>query len=197
MKIRNLSRHNAAINSIGLLILLTTTMGCGVLFPVNRVVKLHPVILTSENLPTMRLTSSDRNSRPTIRGPALESAVIVEFEQQWNGNQLIIEYWLFDAAYTAKKAAEAYRFRIVASTPNYHLERNPGYVIGDATWHVSPKRWSENWTTELYFVKNNVLVYITAKGHPSNQLRLVRDVARKIEAKINAVLPKNQVFSNG
>ena len=134
----------------------------------------------------MQLTSSDRNSRLTTRGPTLESGVIVEFEQRWNENQLIVEYWLFDAAYTAKKAAETYRFRRVAGTPNYDLKRNPEDVIGDATWHISPKRWSENGTTELYFVKNNVIVYITAKGYPSNQLWLVRDVARKIEAKINA-----------
>ena len=192
MKIRNLSRHNTPISRIGLLILLTPIMGCGFLFHVNRVVKLHPVILTPEDLPRMRLTSSDRNSRPTTRGPALESSIIVEFEQQWNENQLIVEYWLFDAAYTAKKAAEAYRFRRVAGAPNYHLERKPEEVIGDATWHLNPRGGSRNWTTELYFVKNNVLVYITAKGHPSNQLSLVRDVARKIEAKINAVLPKNK-----
>ena len=187
MTIRNLSRHNTPISLVGLLILLTMTIGCGVLFHVNRVVKLHPVILTPEDLPTMQLTSSDSNRRPTTRGPTLESAVIVEFEQRWNENQLIVEYWLFDAAYTAKKAAETYRFRRVAGTSNHNLDRNPEEVIGDATWHLRPmRRWAPHWTTELYFVKNNVLVYITAKGHPSNQLRRVRDVARKIEAKINA-----------
>ena len=187
MKIRNLSKHNTSISRLGLLILLTTTIGCGVLFYVNRVVKLHPVILTSGDHPTMQLTSSARNSRLTTRGPALESAVIVEFKQQWNENQLKVEYWLCDAAYTAKKAAEAYRFRSGARTPNHDLERNPEEVIGDATWHLRPmRRWAPYWTTELYFVKNNVIVYITAKGHPSNKLRFVRDVARKIEAKINA-----------
>lgn len=184
-------RQNTPISRIGLLILLTTTIGCGVLFHVNRVVKLHPIILTPEDLPTMQLTSSDRNSRPTTRGPTLESAAIVEFEQRWNENQLIVEYWLFDAAYTAKKAAETYRFRRVAGTSNHDLERNPEEVIGDATWHLRPmRRWAPHWTTELYFVKNNVIVYITAKGHPSTQLWLVRDVARRIEAKINAALPK-------
>ena len=41
-------------------------------------------------------------------------------------------------------------------------------------------------------MKNNVLVHVITDGPSSNQLQLARDVARKIEAKIEAVLPKNE-----
>ena len=44
----------------------------------------------------------------------------------------------------------------------------------------------------LLFVKNNVLLHVITDGPSSNQLQLARDVARKIEAKIEAVLPKNE-----
>ena len=176
--------RRAPLSIIGFLLLVTTMQtGCGVLFNVNRVVKLHPVILTQEDLPKMRLTSSHRGSRPSSGVPSKDFPVIIEFEQKWNGNQLTIQYWLFDASYTAKKAAGEYTFRRVAGVPNYQPESNPDAVIGDATWRIIPKGWSEKNTTDLWFVKNNVVVYITADGQSPDKLRFARDVARKIEAK--------------
>ena len=82
---------------------------------------------------------------------------------------------------------------------NWQPERNPEDIIGDATWHYIP--WGHNeWeyhSTHIVFVKNNVLVKIMAGKSSimtdelsSYQLQLARDVARKIEAKIVAVLEK-------
>ena len=51
---------------------------------------------------------------------------------------------------------------------------------------------SEGRATDIYFVKNNVLVHVISYGDSPNQLQFVRDVARRIEAKIEAVLPKNE-----
>lgn len=57
--------RSATLSIIGFLTLVTTMQtGCGVLFNVNRVVRLDPVILTQEDLPKMRLTSSRRGGRP-------------------------------------------------------------------------------------------------------------------------------------
>lgn len=186
MKPQIFSIRNPLISIAGFLLLVTTMQtGCGVLFNVNRVVKLHPVILTQEDLPKMRLTSSRRSGRPSKDFP-----IIVEFEQRWNGNQLTVGYWLFDSSYTAKKAAGEYTFRMVAGVPNYQPESNPENVIGDATWRIIPKICGKKDTTDLWFVKNNVVVYVSADGQSPDQLQFARDVARKIEAKIEKVLPQ-------
>ena len=191
MKPQIFSIRNALISIAGFLLLVTTMQtGCGVLFNVNRVVKLHPVILTQEDLPKMRLTSSHRGSRPLSGVPSKDSPIILKFEQQWNGNQLTVGYWLFDSSYTAKKAAGEYTFRMVAGVPNYQPESNLQDVIGDATWRMIPKRWWEKDATDLWFVKNNVVVYVSADGQSPDQLQFARDVARKIEAKVTAVLKK-------
>ena len=57
MKTQMLTRCNAPMSSIALLPLLTTVIGCGVLFDVNRVWRLGPVILKKDDLPMMRVTS--------------------------------------------------------------------------------------------------------------------------------------------
>lgn len=191
MKTKIFSRRSAPLSIIGFLTLVTTMQtGCGVLFNVNRVVRLDPVILTQGDLPKMRLTSSRRGSRPSSGVPSMDFPVIVEFEQGWNGNQLTVGYWLFDSSYTAKKAADEYTFRMVAGVPDYQPESNPEDIIGDATWRIIPKRWWEKDRTDLWFVKNNVVVYVSADGQSPDQLQFARDVARKIEAKIKAVLPQ-------
>ena len=79
---------------------------------------------------------------------------------------------------------------MVAGVPDYQPESNPQDVIGDATWRMIPKRWWEKDATDLWFVKNNVMVYVSANGQSPDQLQFARDVARKIEAKITAVLKK-------
>ena len=159
------------------------------------VVKLDPVILTQDDLPTMRLMEEGTGK---ITDASEIPNVIAEFEQRWNRNQLIVEYrnqliveyrnqliveyWLFDSGHTAQRTAGGFRFRIVAVEPNYHPELNPEDVIGDATWRIIHGRWREDSRTNIWFVKNNVLVYISAGGHPSNRLQVVQEVARKIEA---------------
>ena len=153
---------------------------------------LDPIILTQDDLPIMQVTSI----HPISGTPGL--SVIAGFRQWWSGD-LNVKYWLFDAASTAKQAAETGAHHISAAPMNWQPERNPEDIIGNATWrhiHWEHNEW-EYRSTHIVFVKNNVLVNIMA-GKPSimtdeisaNQLQLVRDVARKIEAKIEAVLNK-------
>ena len=187
MKKQILSRQNAPLNIIGFLLLVTTTtIGCGVLFNFSRVMRLDPVILTQDDLPTMRL----KENRRLDRFPE-ESSIIVGCEQRWNVNQLIVRYYLFHSEDTAQKVwKNAWGYR-VAAPASFDPELNPEDVIGDATWHYTPKRHTERLNdTEILFVKHNVAVLVRAKGHSSNQLQFVRKVARKIEAKITAVLPE-------
>ena len=172
---------------IGFLLLVTTPlMACGVLFNINRVMRLDPVLLTQDDLPTMRLKENHRLDRFPE-----ESSIIVGCEQRWNVNQLIVRYYLFHSEHAAQKVwKNPWGYR-VAGPVSFHPELNPEDVIGDATWHYIPKRQTKKINdTEILFVKNNVAVLIMANGHASNQLQFARDVARKIEAKIIAVLKK-------
>ena len=175
------------LHFIGFLLLMTTTtIGCGVLFNFNRVMRLDPVILTQEDLPTMRLMENRRLDRFPE-----ESSILVGCEQRWNVNQLIVRYYLFHSEYAAQKIwKNAFGYR-VAGPAKFHPELNPENIIGDATWNFTPKIHMEKISdTEILFVKHNVAVLIMANGHPSNQPQFVREVARKIEAKIAAVLEK-------
>lgn len=157
-------------------------LGCGIFYNFNRVMRLDPVILTQEDLPMMRLTSSDR-----FPGNS-ELSVITEFEQRWNESQLVIRYWLFDSAYTAKKEVEALRGSIGA-TLSFEPVWSPDAVIGDATWcHVDWKR--VKMSSPILFVKNNVGVLVMTSRPSSNQLQFARGIARKIEARIGVVLEK-------
>ena len=186
MKAWIFSMRNAMVNLIGFLLLMTTaTIGCGVF--VNRVMTRDPVLLTLDDLHKIGLTESNR-----IRGhPMLELSVIAGFQQGGSGD-LTIQYWLFYSSSTAKKAAEAEWIWTSAAPVNFHPELNPEDIIGDATWrriHKRRKEW-EKGPTDLYFVKYNLLVYVRTKGHPSNRLQIARDIARKIETQIDAVLKK-------
>ena len=126
-----------------------------------------------------------------MRGPSKESSAIVGFQQAWSGD-LTVLYWLFDSWYTAKKAAVAPGYPPVAAVMHWQSERNPEDVIEDATWYHIPKsQWDNH--TRIVFVKNNVMVHVIADGHPSNQQQFARDVARKIEAKIEMVLNKTGI----
>ncbi len=188
MKTQILSRWNASVSLMGFLLLVTTPLiGCGILVNVNRVMRLDPVILTQDDFPTMRLMESRRLDRFPE-----ESSIIVGCEQRWRENQLIVRYYLFSSGYAAQKAWEnPWGYRVAATVSNFHPELNPEDVIGEATWHYVPRRQTEKINdVEILFVKNNVAVLVMANGAPSNQLQFARDVARKIEAKINAVLKK-------
>ena len=65
----------------------------------------------------------------------------------------------------------------------YQPEPSAEDVIGDATWRIPN-------ASSIWFVKNNVLVYVMDGSLLHNQLTLTRSVARKIETKIEAVLEK-------
>ena len=200
MKTQILSKRNAPLGIIGFLLLVTTTLlGCGVLFNVNRVIGLEPVILTQDDLHMMGLTESNRihirtDDLPVMRGTlsnrsgfSKKSPVIVGFEQREVGGT--VQYWLFDSASTAKKAgAEGWIWIPFAEMPNFHPEFDPDDVIGDATWRDIRRNRSEweNGLTGLWFVKCNLLISVRTDEH----LQDARDVARKIEAKIEAVLLK-------
>ena len=64
MKTQVLSKENASVNIIGLLLLvMITSLGCGILSILSNaypVMRLDPVILTQGDLRRMRLTESDR-----------------------------------------------------------------------------------------------------------------------------------------
>ncbi|MYC74444.1 hypothetical protein F4X10_01555 [Candidatus Poribacteria bacterium] len=78
MKTQILSKRNAMISIISVLLIMTTTLFGN---PINKeenmlVIGLDPVILTQEDLPMMDLTKSDH-----FRGNP-ESPLIVRFEQR-------------------------------------------------------------------------------------------------------------------
>ena len=187
MKTQVLSRENASLSLIGfLLLVIITSLGCGVLFKVNRVMRLDPILLTQEDLPR-RLPRGNLTSKGNPELP-----FIVGFEQRWSG-ALIVRYWLFDAAYTAKEGMDMLSGTIGA-TLNFELESNPEDIIGDATlYHVD---WeSDEKRSPILFVKNNVVVLVhpgvgPGYRHSPHRLQFARDAARKIEAKIAVVLEK-------
>ena len=182
------------------LIVTTFSLGCNIINKgenklvnkeVNRLVKkLDPVLLTEDGLPSMQVTSISID--PEIGTFTPEVSVITGLKQWWSGD-LSIEYWLFDAADTAKKVANSGVHHISAVPMNWQPESNPEDIIGDATWRHIPRRQWEYVRTDIVFVKSNVLVHIST-GEPSqnqlHQLQFARDIARKVEAKIETVLEK-------
>lgn len=186
--------------SFTFLIVTTFSLGCNIINKgenklVNKeekrlVKKLDPVLLTEDDFPSMRGTSTSID--PEIGTFTPEVSVITGLKQRWSGD-LSIEYWLFDTADTAKKVANSGVHHISAVPMNWQPEPNPEDVIGDATWHHIPGRQWKYVRTHIVFVKSNVLVHIST-GEPSqnqrHQLQFARDIARKVEAKIETVLEK-------
>ncbi|RKU22334.1 hypothetical protein C6503_03995 [Candidatus Poribacteria bacterium] len=176
---------------IGFLLLVTTPLiGCGIF--VNRGTR-----LTLNDLHMMGVTNSNRVDRylnypSAVRGTKRNFLsglpVIAIFQYGGNGNQLTIQYWLLDSSATAQKAAEAAWPWLFAAPANFQLEMNPEDIVGDATWRNIHRR--EEGPTDIYFVKHNLLVSIRTVGQPSKDLQDARDIARHIEAKIEAVLKK-------
>lgn len=196
MKTRILTRHHTSISTIGLLLIVTTTsIGCAIFSNVNRVIKPDPVLLTQDDLHRLGFMESDRvgmglTQGRSINGPTQKSFFVVAFERR--GYQRNVQYWLFDSSSIAKKAAAEAWIWFFAAVPNFHPELNPKDVIGDATWRRIPRSWKD-WKkgpTDIYFVKNNLLVSVRTNGHPPERLQRARDAARKIAAKIDAVLEK-------
>ena len=143
--------------------------------------KLDAVILTVNDLPTMEVDGRITGHR---QGIAKQPPVVDGFKQSWNGTQpeenITINYWLFQSVADAEKAAGQW-CGFTASQGFHEPEPNAEDVIGDFTLRIPG-------SASIWFVKNNVLVYIM-KGNPLvDQLTLTRSVARKIETKINAVL---------
>ncbi len=142
--------------------------------------ELDAILLTADDLPTtMEL---DVSSTFPISGRMREPSVVDGFTQLWNGTQpqgpMGVSYWLFQNVAEAQKASSHWR-------GVYQPEPNAEDVVGDATWRV------EN-NPSIWFVKNNVVVYIMIRRKPLvDQLTFTRAVARKIEAKIDAALKKN------
>ncbi|MDE0686286.1 MAG: hypothetical protein OXI63_25445, partial [Candidatus Poribacteria bacterium] len=156
-------------------------LGCDILNKGEKMLvrKLDAVILTANDLPTMQVDVSTADRRG---GMAKQPPVVDGFSHSWNGTQpeerFNIKYWLFQSVADARKAANHWQ-GFLASGGIYLPEPNAADVIGDATWRI-PNNAS------IWFVKNNVLVYVR-KGNPFvDQLPLTRSVARKIETKINA-----------
>lgn len=193
--------------SFTVLIVTTFSLGCNIIKKEeNRLVKkldpvvltqdvvkiLDLVVLTQDDLPTMQVTSSHTSRGSEVARFTPEISVLTGLDQWWSGD-LRIRYWLFDASHTAKNVAATGAHHISAAPMNWQPELNPEDVIGDGTWRRIPWRQREYISTHFVFVKNNVLVHIMT-GEPSpnqlHQLQFVRDLARKIVTKIEAVLPK-------
>ena len=182
---------------IGFIFLLTMPLlGCGLIYYVNIVPRLDAVILTADDVPTMELNGAHR-----IGGVFKDPPTVAGFDQWWDGIQpeehIAVKYWLFQTNDDAQKAAAEWRSGIAAAAIKingkiesaYQPEPNPEHVIGDATWRVSKTRRGRSGNS-IWFVKNNVLVYVMGRRPSINQLPLTRAVARKIEVKIEAVLNK-------
>ena len=177
-----------------ILLLSLPPLGCGILYTGEHMLvkKLDTILLTANDLPTMEV---DASANFRIRGVGKQPLVVDGFLQAWDGTRpeedITVRYWLFRSVGDAQKAADVWRSFIAAAAIEidgktesaYQPEPNPEDVIGDATWRP------EN-DTSIWFVKNNVLVYVMANDVLGDQL-WNRAVARKIEAKINAALPKN------
>ena len=193
------------ITRIGLLILLMTTLlGChtpnkaaisnqGAILNEGDdmlVRNLDAILLTVDDLPTMEVDPT-MNRRTGSVGK--DPRAVDGFEQSWNGSQpeehIYVKYWLFSSVADAQTAADVWRNYIAAAAVEingriesaYQPEPNAADVIGDAAWRVADD-------ASIWFVKNNVLVYIMARRPEVYQLKLTRAVARKIEAKINTAL---------
>ena len=189
MKTQILSRKHIWVSLIGLLLFLTTTfLGCVVFYHVNRMLDSDPVHLTLGDLRTMGVRKSESMGIPVEE--LGELTAIGAFEQR--GFQLTVQYWLFASSSAAKNAARGQAIWFFAAPANFHPQLNPEDIIGDATWyriHRSRKEW-ENGPTDIWFVKHNLLVSVRTRGEAANRLQFARDAARKIEAKINAVVEK-------
>ncbi|MDE0683829.1 MAG: hypothetical protein OXI63_13005 [Candidatus Poribacteria bacterium] len=148
--------------------------------------KLDTIMLTANDLPTMELDTPMSGRSAGVRK---EPPTVDGFYQTWDGTQpekhiMYIRYWLFRTVADTQNAADEWRSFIAAAAIQingqrvsaYQPEPNAEDVIGDATWRIAND-------ASIWFMKNNVLVLITA-----NQLPLTRSVARKIETKINAAL---------
>ena len=167
-----------------ILLLVIAPLGCHILNKGEDMLvrKLDAVMLTANDLPpTMEL---DVRSSFVLRGKRKFPPIIDGFHQSWNSTRLeediSVSYWLFRSVEDAKIAAGEW-MGTLASAGIYLPEPRPEDVIGDATWRI------EN-NASIWFVKNNVLVFIMGGRPKINQLPFTRLVARKIEAKINAAL---------
>ena len=158
-------------------------LGCDILNKGENMLvrKLDAIILTADDLPTMEV---DASSTLVIGGVRKQPPVVDGFIQTWDGTQpeehIFVNYWLFQSVADAQKAAEQWR-NFLSSQAFYQPEPNAEDVIGDVTLRIPE-------SVSLWFVKNNVLVYIMARRPLVNQLTFTRSVARKIETKINAAL---------
>ena len=161
-----------------LLLVTTTSIGCAILSNTYPVMSLRPVLLTQDDLPTMRLTKIESER---ISGSEQKPSLLLKSEQRWSEGQLVVYYYLFHSTAAAQKATSP----LFPAGAVPLLEPNPKEVIGDATWRVPGTP-----VTYIYFVKHNVRVDLMVSVRSSNRLQIARDVARKIEAKINAVLEK-------
>ena len=170
-----------------ILLLVIAPLGCHILNKGDNMLvrNLDAVMLTANDLPaTMEL---DVSSSFVISGKRKFPPIVDGFSQSWNSTRpeehISVSYWLLRSVEDAK-TAEGGWMGTLASAGIYLPEPRPEDVIGDATWRI------EN-NASIWFVQNNVLVFIMGRRPKINQLPFTRSVARKIEAKINAALRKN------
>ena len=170
-----------------ILLLVIAPLGCHILNKGEDMLvrKLDAVMLTANDLPaTMEL---DVSSSFAISGRRKFPPIVDGFTQTWDSTRpeenIDVHYWLLRSVKDGRTAGVKW-MDTLASAGIYLPEPRPEDVIGDATWRIENKEC-------ILFVKNNVLVYIMGNNPLVNQIPFTRSVARKIEAKINAALPKN------
>lgn len=167
-----------------ILLLVIAPLGCHILNKGEDMLvrNLDAIMLTANDLPpTMELSV---RSSFAISGKRKFPPIVDGFLQTWNSTRpkedIYVSYWLLRSVEDARTAASKW-LGTVASVGIYLPEPRPEDVIGDATWRI------EN-NASIWFVKNNVLVFIMGGRPKINQLPFTRSVARKIEAKINTAL---------
>ncbi|HIE28606.1 TPA: hypothetical protein EYP66_15110 [Candidatus Poribacteria bacterium] len=153
---------------------------------------LDSIQLTDDEMPVpARLSSSRPILSPT--SPA-EPECLAGFCDRWwidnrPGKNVAIHYWIFDSPKDADLAAVKGRRYISARSiyidgkweSVYQPETELEGMFGDKTF---------SWQNNILFVKSNVLVLVSEPGQQV-ELETIRSIARKIEAKLDAVLKKD------
>ena len=161
--------------------------------------QLDVILLTADDLPprlTLKTSHSFYKRGASLRVVGFSQSWgaadpdVVGFSQLWVGDppeeRIAVTYWLFESADAAEKSTELVP-GVLVSEGIYQREIDAEAIIGDLTWCGLPPD-----NASLWFVKNNVLVFINPSG-TFDQLRFTRAVARKIEAEIASVLQQKDL----
>ena len=153
---------------------------------------LDSIKLTDDEMPVpARLSSSRPILSPT--SPAKPECIAGCCDRWWidnrPGKNVAIHYWIFESPQDADLAAVKGRRYISARAiyidgkweSVYQPETELEGMFGDKTW---------SWKNNILFVKGNAVVLVSEPGQQV-ELETIRSMARRIEAKLDAVLNKD------